>query len=498
MRLRSNLLNQGMNRRELAPIVGVGAVVLLGVSLAPSHHPAHVGAMLAFHAAFVVLIALVPLRPRSHVYTALATMLTLGFWTKFLLRLVIAYPYLEPIGKFDASTPAWNHALATITAGVLGVVVARVIHLVIARARGEAAGNRPPAPTQAPTLYVRHHRAAWIATAIVACAAYAWNAYARVYVTGMDPRLVLPFNINAALSWWYLMGLPLWLALLIGWELARRGTRTMGLDLLWIPIVDGVVNAGSLLSRAAYLVRLTPYFLATTRADAGEALRIRGSRAAIGAIALAGFVVSLGFVMAMRAVLFHPPAPAPVTARPASAATPAVTPPAEPAAEYRRRSTFYAAREVGRLFLDRWTGMEGVLAVTAAQRTPDLLRAVIQEDPSAGVDSIYQRLAGAPYKRQAGLTFLTLAGPIALLALADSWVLVLCGMAIVAGLLIASEAFARRTLGNEILCSVMAVGACLVVTQVTFPRLLAIFLVELWMTLLLLAVLRRQLSSGPS
>jgi hypothetical protein len=294
------------------------------------------------------------------------------------------------------------------------------------------------------------------------------------------------------------MGLPLWLALLIGWELERRRTRAIGLDLLWIPLVDGVVNAGSLLSRAAYLIRLSPYFLATTRAGRAGPLRIRRNRLTIGAISLAGFVLSLAFVMTMRTFLFHPPAPAPATARSGPSAPPGMTPRTSQVTEYYRRSAFYAVREVGQLFLDRWTGMEGVLAVTAAHGTPELLRAVVREDPAAGVDAIYQRLAGAPYKRQAGLTFLTLAGPIALLALTGSLASVLIGMAVLAGLLIASEAFARRTLGNEIACSVLAVGTCLVVTQVTFPRLLAIFLIELWTMLLVLAVLQRQLSREPS
>jgi hypothetical protein len=481
-------------------LIGMGLIALLALSfLPPARHPAHVGTMLAFHAAFVTLIALVPLRPRSHVYTALATMLTLGFWTKFLVRLVVAYPYLEPIGQFDSSTQSWNRALATITAGVLGVIAARVIHLTVARARSDAArGQRSSVPAEAPAFYVRHRRVVWIATAIIAVASYAWNAYARVYVTGMDPRIVLPFKINAALSWWYVMGLPLWLALLIGWELERRRTRAIGLDLLWIPLVDGVVNAGSLLSRAAYLIRLSPYFLATTRAGRAGPLSIRGNRLTIGAISLAGFVLSLAFVMTMRTFLFHPPAPAPATARSGPSAPPGMTPRTSQVTEYYRRSAFYAVREVGQLFLDRWTGMEGVLAVTAAHGTPELLRAVVREDPAAGVDAIYQRLAGAPYKRQAGLTFLTLAGPIALLALTGSLASVLIGMAVLAGLLIASEAFARRTLGNEIACSVLAVGTCLVVTQVTFPRLLAIFLIELWTMLLVLAVLQRQLSREPS
>jgi hypothetical protein len=484
--------------RRSTLFIGMGLIALLALSfLPPIRHPAHVGAMLAFHAAFVVLIVLVPVRPRSHVYSVLATMLALGFWTKFLVRLFIAHPYLEPIGRFDSSAQAWDRALATITAGVLGVIAARMLHLAMARTRLHVAAEPVESAVDAPSLYVRHRRALWIVTGLVAVASYAWNAYARVYVTGMDPQIVLPFKINAALSWWYVMGLPLWLALLIGWELERRRTRAIGLDLLWIPLVDGVVNAGSLLSRAAYLIRLSPYFLATTRAGRAGPLRICRNRLTIGAISLAGFVLSLAFVMTMRTFLFHPPAPAPATARSRPSAPPGMTPRAPHATEYYRRSAFYAVREVGQLFLDRWTGMEGVLAVTAAHGTPELLRAVVREDPAAGVDTIYQRLAGARYTRQAGLTFLTLAGPIALLALTGSLASVLIGMAGLAGLLIASEAFARRTLGNEIVCSVLAVGTCLIVTQVTFPRLLAIFLIELWTTLLILAVLQRQLSRDP-
>ncbi len=487
-----------MSRRALGLIVGACLIGLLVLSVRPpSGHPASVGAMLTFHAAFVVLLALVPLRPRSHAYSALAVMLTLGFWTKFLIRLIVASPYLEPIGRFDASTPAWNHALTTITAGVLGVAIARTIHLAIARARHGAAGSQTsPA---APSLYVRHRRAVWTITALVAVASYVWNAYALVYVTGMDPRIVLPFKINAALSWWYVMGLPLWLAVLIGWELDRRGTQTIGLDLLWIPLLEGIVSAGSLLSRAAYLIRVSPYFLATTRTNGAQRLRIGGRCVTIAAIALAGFALSLAFVMTMRTFIFHPPPPAITTPSPASPSRPSAAPaPARTAAEYRRRSAFFAVREVGTLFLDRWTGMEGVLAVTAARGTPALLRDVVREDPAAGVDAIYQRLAGARYTRQPGLTFLTLAGPIALLALAGSSAFVTIGMGILAGILIAGEAFARWTLRNEIVCSVVAIGAGFMVSQVTFPRLLAFFFVELWVTLLVLALLRRRLSNEPS
>ncbi len=138
------------------------------------------------------------------------------------------------------------------------------------------------------------------------------------------------------------------------------------------------------------------------------------------------------------------------------------------------------------------------MAVTAARPAPALLLEAVREDPNRGVDAIYQRLAGTRYRREQGFTFLTLAGGVALLAMAGSPGVVFLGMAVLTMLGIVTEAFARRALGDELVPAVVGVGMAFWIAQATFPRLLGAFFVELWITLLLLGWLTRRLRAVPA
>jgi hypothetical protein len=466
------------------------ALALAGASslyegLAPSGHGSIVH-VVAFNAAFALLVALVAPRPRSHLYSTLVGLLVLGFWTKFLLRQFVDYPFLEPIGDFSGTVAGWNSALDAVIAGVAGVASARLLHLSLARRARRSGVCR----TNAPTLYVRYRRILWFGSAAIAAAAYVWNAYAAVYITGVNTRVTLPFGGNAALSWLYLLGLPMWMAALIEWERRHRRETTLGWSLLWIPLVEAVVNAGSLLSRASFLLRMTPYWLAQSRGT----FRIRSSRTATTMLLGLGFCLSLTVVMTLRSLEY-----ANVPAQPVSASSPAspssppapgpvVTPRQQTEPLRPRRSAASSLREVGTLVFDRWTGMEGVLAVAATQRSFERLRSAVGEDPAIGVDGVYQRIAHARYKKEPRFTFLTLAGAIAMLSLAGSLPIVAIGMCAVTSLFMAIEGLARVLTGNEAVCAVASVGAAFAVSQVTFPRLLGAFTIELLGTTLILGV----------
>lgn len=504
-------------------------------------HPAPTGAVLAFHAAFVLMLGLAVPEPRSQGYTALAIFLSLGFWTKLLVRLPEDYPYLEPIGSFDHSPASWSRVLWTITTAIAAVILVRAVHVWNGRLR--PANNEPPLGT-APAVYVRHIRTIWIGTAIVTAALYGWNAYAATQMTGLRPRVILPLHGNLVLSWWYIMALPLWLATLINWELARQKTRVLGPRLLLIVIAEAVVTSGSLLSRATYLLRLAPYLLATT------ARRARALRFGIGPLKSTlvlgiGFAASLAIVMLFRVNIYYlqrgsasstttsaerripnqaaspqsdrdtrgnaarsptsspgaTPSRSPATGTPQTgAATSRPLPPADArafASGYLTRPVHFAVREVGRLFLERWTGMEGVMAVTSTATSPALILEAVREDPNRGVEAIYQRIAGARYRAEADFTFLTLAGTIALLAMSGSAFFVFIGMGIATTILIGTEAATRRATHSEIACAVVGVGLAFWIAQATYPRLLAAFCIELWTTIAILWAVHRLLPASP-
>jgi hypothetical protein len=158
---------------------------------------------------------------------------------------------------------------------------------------------------------------------------------------------------------------------------------------------------------------------------------------------------------------------------------------------------FFAIREVGTLFVDRWTGMEGVLAVTAWPQHPGLLTDVLREDPATGIESIYQKIAGSTYQPKAGFTFLTLAGIVAVLALSGSALFVWAGMAVAAALLMGTEGLVRHWIRNEVSCAVVSLGETFPLVQLNFPRLLAAFFVELWVAIAILAVVQHLLTATP-
>ncbi|MEZ5319807.1 MAG: hypothetical protein R2752_20565 [Vicinamibacterales bacterium] len=510
-----------MSRRQ-ALTAGAGGVVIVAVVAGLGRHPASVGASLAFHAAFVLLIALAVPRPRSHFYSALTAMLVLGFWTKFLVRLLADYEYLEPVGSFDGSPAAWDRALVTVAAGILGVVTCRLVHLGWARSRPWAAGRLPEATR--PRAFDAWRPWIWTATGVAAAALYGWNAYAAVYITGVTPRVVLPFPLNAAIAWWYVLGLPLWLATLIGWELAARSTGIIGARFLVLVMAEAVVNAASLLSRASFVLRLAPYLLAGTRRQTRRPVRLGLPPVVVLLLLAAGFGASLVPVTLLRVQIYsavnRPPPDVPTNAAapvpgPRPAAPPGLTPPGQsqgqpaagggpsaapsPAAPAPSPLTAtrlrFAAIEVGRLVFDRWTGMEGVLAVTAVpDRSAALFGSALRENPALGERALYQRVARAPYPVRPDFTFLTLAGAIAVLAFSGSSLVVWLGMAVLAAVCLACESFCRRYTGNEIVCAVLGVGAAFAVAQATFPRLLGVFLIELWVTVGCLAWLHARLA----
>jgi hypothetical protein len=486
--------------------MAVPVLAALLAFISTQSHAASFWPLFLFHLSFVTLVALALPAPRSHAYSAFAAVLLLGYWPKFLLRLVAPSPYLEPTGAFDGTTESWNTALVVIATGIAGVVVARLVQLWFG-------GERSDLPMTAPGLYRRWKRFIWGLSAATILAGYAWNVHAAVYATGINPRVVLPFGLNIILAWCYIMAFPLWLAVLIGWELADRRTGRLGWDLLWIPLAEGILNAGSVLSRATYLLRIAPYFLARSRPQIPALQLPRPGWLTVPIVGL-GFALSVVVVMALRTVIYFGPAPAaattataaasvpatsaatpaaPVTGRPApSVSTDGAAQVAAPPAPLRAllaRRLAYIIREVNSLFLDRWTGMEGVLAVTSSPRSFGALMAVVREDPSAGNDAIYQRVARSSYVAQARFTFLTLAGIIGVLATSGSLLFVLGGMALVSVMLMAAEVALRAVTRNEIACSVVAVTAAFVTAQVTFPRLYGVFVLELWTTLSALAAL---------
>jgi hypothetical protein len=81
-------------------------------------------------------------------------------------------------------------------------------------------------------------------------------------------------------------------------------------------------------------------------------------------------------------------------------------------------------RQLARLFIQRWVGLEGALAaISAPDRGSDLLRAALTDDARLGAESFFQKAAKVSYASPdpARFTFLTTPAPLRFSAFRVLW-----------------------------------------------------------------------------
>jgi hypothetical protein len=159
--------------------------------------------------------------------------------------------------------------------------------------------------------------------------------------------------------------------------------------------------------------------------------------------------------------------------------------------QYYQKSLF---SEVPRLFVHRWVGLEGVLSVSsAAERGRDVFLSVLTEDPKRGGDSVFQRVAKTHYlaENPRTNTYLSNAGITAILAFSGSLIVVFFGMALTVTILLLTEHYAQVLTGNPLLVAVAGAGAANVISQVTFPYLAVVYVLQLWIAIVFINVIQR-------
>jgi hypothetical protein len=436
---------------------------LAAAAVASALYPGAGGVFIAFNACFLAITVLAIPRPRAYVYTFLAAFLVLGFWLKVVYQ-CLSPGFVEPVGDFRYTPHEWDRGLVIALCGVLGVIVARLIHLWLARdARPEATGTPPG-------WYVRWSRPVWIATIVLIVAVNAANLYFAFYQIGVRPKTLLPLRGHVLLAWLVNIGFALWVAALIWWDYLRR--PVLGRNLL-LPAGEALVSATSAFSRMIFLVHTVPYVLAIFERKPEFKRR---TLYRLGATVLFLFVLSVVAVFWLRVYQYYGYA--------------ADLPGNEPLAQHVERTMY---KQVPLLLVHRWVGLEGVLAVGATEQSPGRLAVALTESPKGGGDTLFQRVAKTRYlaERPDEFVFLANAGPVAVLWFSGSIAVVFLGMGLITLVMLATEEAARRWTGNPFLLAVAGAALANVVSQTTFFYLTLVFLLQLWLALALLGGLQR-------
>ncbi len=501
---RASYKNWAIGLISMLCVLAVGRTIVL--------YPGSVWILAAFHFAFLALVMSAWPRPRTDAYFFLAGFLFLGFWAKFTIHLNFPYPFLEPIGAFDASPHQWDQALSAATVAAVGSALFRIVYLLIARRRLPYLRQETAANIVPPAWYLRHPGKVWGSTIALALMLYTANYFFAFFQTGVNPLLVLPFGMNAVLAWSSFCGAALVFALLAGWEMTRRPEHFA--PLVWSVCLVGIVASVSLASRAISILLFAAYATALGMHFPLVGKKLLASwRWRLPLIMIASLMLGLILVSSFRLNRYLVPedkvasaglgqqgkivaqtAPLPSISRGSAPVTPVEipTPSTRPIGTSRSDATpSEMFKQVMQLSVDRWIGLEGMLAVTGSpERGAVLLAAGLRESPSKGVDSIYQKISSSKYSFQPGFTYLTLPGAPAILFYSGSLILVLVGMFFFAGMLTFIENFGMRMTGNRFVGSVLGIFMANAICQMNFPYLWMIFMVETVIALGVIGALR--------
>jgi hypothetical protein len=417
---------------------------------------------LAFSACYVALLGLALPPPRLYGYTFLAAFFALGFWAKVVVHSLWPSGFIEPVGEFGNTPQEWDGALTTMSWAAIAIVLPRCAHLWWCRG-----GKRANAPARAPDWFVRWRRPVWYCTLALVGIVNAANIHFAFYQIGVNPKWILPLRLHIAVAWLINCGFSLWIAALLWWDFARE-RHTLGAT-LFAPLVESLLSSVSTFSRLAYLLHAGPYWLSLLERwpTVKTALPPQRMRSLSGWFFVL-FAVSIVAVFWLRAN-FYP--------------------------LHDRSMGNLVGRELPQLLIHRWVGTEGVLAVGAvANPGRELLFAAITDSPRRAGTSLYQRVAKMRHSAEdpSQFTFLTNAGPVAVLLFSGSQLVIFIGMALLGFIVIATEEAARRwTDDNAFLLAISGAALANVISQTTFFYLTTIFIAELWATLAFIGVLQR-------
>lgn len=451
----------------------------------------------------------------------LLAFLILGCWAKLVLHFILGTQFIEPIGAFDNSSKAWDSAMLALNIAFATLLTCQAV----------ASRLQPPA-----VIHIERPRgllkpSMWLAILLTALLLAANFKFAILKV-GTEPALKLHSYVYVLVSFMIAWGNLILLATLGYWLVQARQMKLE--TLFYILILEGAVTAVSMGSRAQMILHVAAPFavylvhgrdlvtalrfvqwvkillvtavLFVTSLLLVSADRLQSfaqARPVVASMAIGEQAVSdvklaparpstslliapadsaqavagaLAPALPQLQLIANPVSAAPVYAKP----VPVTVAPLEETAEVKRARWKGMLMELSKLVVDRWVGLEGILAVVSHENTgwPLFLRS-LAERPEAGTQAIYQRMSNAQYQAFENFTFMTIPGPLAILLYSDNLAVLAAGLTLLFAAGILAERLASQLVGNVFTRATIGVALAYLVVQTNFPRVQMFFLIEL-------------------
>lgn len=409
-----------------------------------------------FTLSFSILLLSGIYAPSSYSYLFLTIFLWLGFWFKFTANFLLFgfFPFGEPVGYFDESAAAWDHAFWIAIAASAAVILARLLYKLTG-----LSSTMTAKPGKAPPIwYSRNRSLFWLGLAISIVGLSVFNGIYGIQQSGLVPRTRLPWPLNAVIYWLLSTGFSMAVATLLWWDI---GLRKNLLPAVGVMLGEAIFSTVTLLSRSAYLFHTIPQLLMLMINRRSLLVMPKRHRVLIASAFLVLFAGSIVSVSFLRDFYYSSEAPALAsTTKPPESSSKMVS--ATPPISSVRLILLH------QLFVNRWIGMEGVLAVSSySEKSPTLFLNELTARSVIGKVDGYQKISNSTYQEIDGAKyqFSSLPGAAAFFYYSGSTWYVLAGMLFLTFVAMCSERLVLLMTGNVTLCALYGVNVANAIAQ---------------------------------
>jgi len=185
----------------------------------------------------------------------LTVLFWLGFWLKLTVHTIFNYPFVEAIGVFTGTGQEWDEVLYVATLASIGVMLGRLVY----RSQGGMSDEIKPI---VPPWYVNKRKYFWLGLLIVAVGFVWLNMKYRVHLIGLAPQTILMWPLNALIAWTLNIGLATCVGLLLWWDIALKKNISLS---IYAAIIEASFASVSILSRSVYVFHSIPQLYAVYR-----------------------------------------------------------------------------------------------------------------------------------------------------------------------------------------------------------------------------------------
>lgn len=376
---------------------------------------------------FVYLILLISAlyKTITYSYLFLTIMLWLGLWLKLTLHLIFNYPYIEPIGSFYSMDTKMDDVLIIATLGGVGTVLARLLYSFYIFKVTTKIRNNYQKNIFLYTLYKKYKVYIFSCLLFITISLSILNIIFNIQLSGMVPGTILIYPFNAIIYWLLNFGIVLFIAILISWNI--RFEKELLFRYLFFYMIISAITSIALLSRGQYIF-MTGSVLVFLLINCQKYNNIN-----LRNIILFSFLILLVYVFIIQAVTYL---------REYYFSGLIVSEAAFTETLFSELALTETYRLILRLAVDRWVGLEGLMAVVSyPDKSLDLFFNALSSKAKIGEIDVYQYISNAHYKDMNNMkfTFATIPGIIAFLFYTGSSVFVLIGMFIMSMIMMLIE-----------------------------------------------------------